>query len=336
MPGFSPFNSPQTSISSPNFLTGTSTQNGDLSDTPSGALPTRLTTSSPTHGPVDTDGSSLAPCMSNVDSKEENSPWSSAVGRATIGKSGRVIERLMAENDRLRREIKSEIASREELQKTLSTSKPRVDSLTTENDNLVQMRTVDLGVLSRRERKIEELKADLKAERVRRELAETKATELGRQRDEVTATAKREVEEARDREQHAITHAQILESSHKQLSAEYRQRTETITKTIRTLTAEREDDRRKYQRLDIVVDQMRQELESTKRANSQMAELFKSYRSESDRTLDEMVQEVQERELSGRKMGEEMQHVVGQMRWLMNLKRNVKNVDEGISMVSSH
>ncbi|KAK5240142.1 hypothetical protein LTR16_011060, partial [Cryomyces antarcticus] len=73
---------------------------------------------------------------------------------------------------------------------------------------------------------------------------------------------------------------------------------------------------------------MRQELESTKRANSQMAELFKSYRSESDRTLDEMVQEVQERELSGRKMGEEMQHVVGQMRWLMNLKRNVKNVDE--------
>jgi hypothetical protein len=45
--------------------------------------------------------------------------WSSAVGHATTnGKSGRVIERLMAENDRLKRELELQILRSQELERT--------------------------------------------------------------------------------------------------------------------------------------------------------------------------------------------------------------------------
>ena len=51
--------------------------------------------------------------------------WSSAVGHATTnGKSGRVIERLMAENDRLKRELELQILRSQELERNLETMRP--------------------------------------------------------------------------------------------------------------------------------------------------------------------------------------------------------------------
>ncbi|KAL9063333.1 MAG: hypothetical protein Q9157_008293, partial [Trypethelium eluteriae] len=83
--------------------------------------------------------------------ENSNSAWSSAVGRATTGKSGRVIERLMAENDRLRRELRAELSAREELQKRLETSRPITEALQVENSNLAAMRASDASVIARRE-----------------------------------------------------------------------------------------------------------------------------------------------------------------------------------------
>lgn len=48
--------------------------------------------------------SRTATCLAQAHSPTNENQWSSAVGHATTnGKSGRVIERLMAENDRLKR-----------------------------------------------------------------------------------------------------------------------------------------------------------------------------------------------------------------------------------------
>ena len=98
---------------------------------------------------------------------ESNSPaWSSAVGHATTsGKSGRVIERLMTENDKLKRDLNAQMIKCQELEKNLQTYRPQIEALRQENDNLSHARGVDSSLISRRDRKIEELRAELVAER---------------------------------------------------------------------------------------------------------------------------------------------------------------------------
>jgi hypothetical protein len=99
----------------------------------------------------------------NGELSPENAQWSSAVGHATTGgKSGRVIEKLMADSDRLKRELKEQVIKAEELQRSLQTYKPRIEALQTENENLSHARGVDQALLARRDRMIADLKEELK------------------------------------------------------------------------------------------------------------------------------------------------------------------------------
>src|SRR5580700_5788764 len=45
------------------------------------------------------------PIMEDTSSPDSSQQWSSAVGKANLGKSGRVIDRLMSENDMLKRDL---------------------------------------------------------------------------------------------------------------------------------------------------------------------------------------------------------------------------------------
>ncbi|KAI9657646.1 MAG: hypothetical protein M1821_002822 [Bathelium mastoideum] len=253
-----------------------------------------------------------------------NTPWSSAVGRATTGKSGRVIERLMAENDRLRRELRAELLAREELQKRLDTARPLNEALQVANGHLEAMRVSDEAVLARRERRIEELRGDLEAERGRREGAERRANEMVRLREEGATTAERKVAEAAERAKNATLQADLLEVSHKQLKGEYRQRTETLARGIQEATVARQEDKGRLQKLDVVLEQMRQELERANRVNEELRELVEGYGKESERKVRELGEDAEERDREGKRLREEMSEVVEKMRWVMGVKSNVK------------
>lgn len=78
---------------------------------------------------------------------ENESPatWSSAVGHATTaGKSGRVIERLMAENDRLKRELELQVLRVQELERNAQTYKPQIEAMREKIDSLSHV--CDAGV----------------------------------------------------------------------------------------------------------------------------------------------------------------------------------------------
>ena len=226
----------------------------------------------------------------------------------------------MAENDRLRRELKAEFLAREELQKRLETSKPITDALQVENSNLVAMRTSDQSVLSRRERKIDELKSDLEAERSRRETAERRANDMVRLREEGAVKAEREVADAAERARYATVQAEILEASHKQLRSEYKQRTETLARGIQEATVARDEDKGKLQRLDVVMDQMRQELERANRVNGELRSLVEEYGRKSEMRVKDLGEEAEERDREGKRLREEMVEVVEKMRWVMGVK----------------
>lgn len=252
----------------------------------------------------------------------ENAPWVGAIGRASLGKSGRVIERLMADIDKMKRELNAEIQHREEIERRGGADRSTITALRTENENLQQAKEVDAAMLRRRDRMVDELKADLDGERNRRKMFEDSHREMTRQRDEAIIKGERDVSKAEDIAKHATSHADVLGQSHKQLSAEYRQRTETLAKDLRNLTNERNDERGKVQRLDVVVEQIAQELDRAGKVNERLTDLFASHKEESDRKLKDMQDELDGNEKSEKALLIEAERVVGEARWLIAIGKN--------------
>ncbi|KAK3049844.1 mother-specific HO expression, partial [Teratosphaeriaceae sp. CCFEE 6253] len=71
---------------------------------------------------------------------------------------------------------------------------------------------------------------------------------------------------------HATVHAEILETSHKQLSAEYRVRREAWEKDLTDVQDRREHDRQRMAKLDVVYEQMRQENERTRKVQAELTQ----------------------------------------------------------------
>lgn len=249
-------------------------------------------------------------------------PWSSAVGHATTGgKSGRVIEKLMTDNDRLKRELKEQIIKGEELQRSLQVTKPRIDALQAENDNLTHARGVDNALLARRDRMIAELKADLQGERKRRELFEARSQVLETERDDAVEEKRRELQNLTESEKHATTHAAILETSHKQLSATYKQRLESTRKEVLALREFREEQEARLGRLDVVSEQMRQELERTKKVQGEMLGKWGELKAALTERIESVESESREDGERMRTLSAEMDTAVKQMKWVMGIER---------------
>lgn len=273
--------------------------------------------------PPNTDNAPPSPVSDNGSS----TPWSSAVGHATTGgKSGRVIEKLMTDNDRLKRELKEQIIKGEELQRSLQVTKPRMDALQAENDNLTHARGVDNALLARRDRMIAELKADLQGERKRRELFETRAQVLETERDEAVEEKRRELQTLMESEKHATTHAAILETSHKQLSTTYKTRLESTRKEVVALREHREEQEARLGRLDVVSEQMRQELERTRKVQGEMLAKWGELKSALEQRIESVEEESKEECERTRKLSGEMDTVVKQMKWVMGIGR-VRGLD---------
>ena len=230
----------------------------------------------------------------------------------------------MTENDKLKRDLNTQIIKCQELEKSLQTYKPQIEALRQENDNLSHARGVDSGLISRRDRKIEEMKAELVAERSRREQAEGVARTREREKEEVEEKCRREVGVLGESTKHATLHAEILETSHRQLAAEYRARAEAWRKDLGAVNEGKEQDRQRLARLDVVTEQMRQELERSRKLNGEIVEAWERMREEGERELQGLVDVGEKENERTRKLSMEMDQVVNKMRWVMNVRDNVK------------
>ena len=249
--------------------------------------------------------------------------WSSAVGHATLnGKSGRVIERLMAENDRLKRELELQILRSQELERNLETMRPQIEGLRTENDNLKHANSMDGTILARRDRKIEQLKAEVATERSRREASDQLARRLERQNEESQDTARRDVQLAQEEAKHATTHASVLEQSHRQLSSEYRQRAERWQKDIAVLQAQIKINNDKYDRLDVIGEHMRIETDRARQTQEEMAEQWDKYQKAHEEWKAALDDVANFENGKMRKLSEDMETITNKMKWVMSLQNS--------------
>ncbi|KAA6409727.1 MAG: hypothetical protein FRX48_06339 [Lasallia pustulata] len=254
-------------------------------------------------------------------------PWSSAVGRATTGKSGRVIERLMADNDRLQRELTLSNAKNEEEAKRSEWAKSTLESLRATNENLHAMQEVDKAALLRKDRKIEELRADLEAEKARRAQAENETRETVRERDEAVGKFKKQIMEEKEVARKSTSQYEILSSSWRSLDDGYRRRTQKLKADVKDISHKREEDVQKIEQLEIVVEQLKRESEKMAKVKEQVLRDFEDYKREKEAGMREIRKRAERNESANEEALGEMNRVMGEMKYVINIKRDVRGAE---------
>ena len=257
--------------------------------------------------------------------------WSAAVGRATTGKSGRVIEKLMGDNDRLQREKTLATVKLEEEVKRGESARSALESLQVSNAHLVSIHETDKTFISKKDRRIEELRADLEAERLRREKAERETRESRRERDEVVDTLRQEAAEDRQQAQRANAQYEVLSKAWRSLEGGYEKQTVSLKADVKSLQNEIGNDRGKLAKLEVILEQLTQEGDKSRKTKEKLSTDFQAYKSEQEAGVKCIRQRAEENNIVHDRTLEKLENLLGQMRFVVNMHRDGHHDgDEGI------
>jgi len=241
-----------------------------------------------------------------LSSQPPSPPHQSGVGPGR-GNHGKAIDRLTADNDRLRRELRAEKAAREEADERLRSSKTIIESLRSREDNLNQNSSSNQFLLERRDRKIAELKEQLAAEVARRESAEQRTRDATALLDSTLAEAKRNIARAQE---HAMRE-QASATAYKDGFTRLRSHVDGIEKAQRTQNKQHIERLSKadtnIQALESVCDNQRRELERSEESVEAMKQTLSMYKKQ-NAAMD--------------KLQHEMEEVRDRMQWVMRLQQS--------------
>lgn len=298
-------------------------------DTPSRPAPanSRRFQSEPLSGGNGVDHASASPPAVGTPQGDHESPWSSAVGRATTGKSGRVIERLMADNDRLRREKNLVEVRLEEEAKRSDSARSAMEGLRSTNENLTSIHESDKSLVGKRDRKLEEMKLELEAERQRREKAETETKDTRRERDEAVGGLKKEFIVAKEQAQRATTQYDVISKSFRSLDDNYSRQVRKLKAEMKLLEDDLAADKQNLASIHTVMEHYRNESERAQDAKDRLKETFEAYKNEAEQGMKSIREEAERNAAINDRTQQEMQQVMGEMRYVISVKQNVKSLE---------
>lgn len=248
------------------------------------------------------------------------------LGRTPTGKSGRVIERLMAENDRLRRELKVETTARAEERKAREAILQSRDSLQSTNDILVHQTNIDKRSLEKRDRKIEELKNERDTERQLRTAAERDLRQVQSEGDAELQNLRQELVLASTLREKALSQYEALASGWKRLDENYRTKVEEMRRKLDDMLNERAKDQALLKRLDITAEQQRQEVEKMRHAKAKVTQRFEECMELAEAGIKDIRARAERLDVEAAKSLESTQKVLGDMRRVMNIKEFVTTI----------
>ena len=245
----------------------------------------------------------------------ESVPWSSAIGHAGTGKSGRVIERLQGDIDRLRREKQLLTTRLEETEKETETLKTRNQSLQDRTSNYEQSHDANLRQLARRERQVEELREELRKERLKTTNAEVQAAAASSNEEiwRKQASQAKALAVQKEVEYETIVACRKVDYDRHQSGLD------KIKSGFDTLLWRQEEDLDKQKKLEIIAEQQRQTITQLEDLTRKLTTNFKAYRHEIDTAISELRHTADQNDLAVAQKLDEMTEVTGRMRWVMNV-----------------
>jgi chromosome segregation ATPase len=250
----------------------------------------------------------------------EPAPWSSAVGHASTGKSGRVIERLQGEIDRLNRDLHLLKARLDDSEKARETLITRNSYLQDRNSNYEQSQEASSRQLQRKERMIDELRDSLLKEKLRVVAAEETAKTASANEEEWRneASQSHSLAAQKETEYATIMTCRNLENERHQSALTQ------LQDSFQTLLRDRTQDHEGYERLQLIAEQQSQTITQLHEVNKKTNIIFSSYKAGIDAEIASLKQHVNSNDVNLHAKLDEMTEVTGRMKWLMAVERDVK------------
>ncbi|KAI1364438.1 hypothetical protein F5Y08DRAFT_212097 [Xylaria arbuscula] len=261
-------------------------------------------------------------------SGREGSPqWDGAVGKAGLGKTGRVINKLVSDNEVLKRDLKIERLKAEESKQAAKLVEDKMERMISDYESRLLEASVTKTLLSRKERQVEHLQSSVELEKKRTADAQERERTW---RDEMESTrrdTKVQVEEAN-------SHAALMEGRYNAISSHWKDQGEEVKRAmttmdgrIKSLVDERQKDDEKINVLRDLCDQQDVNIRDLRRQRDEISEQFEAYKREQEAALRAIKENARKREEEQLTTIEETKQVLGQLKWALNVKRNVRGAE---------
>ncbi|KAI0484893.1 hypothetical protein GGR56DRAFT_48822 [Xylariaceae sp. FL0804] len=257
--------------------------------------------------------------------REDSPQWDSAVGKAGLGKTGRVINKLVSDNEALKREIKLEKLKAEESKQAAKLVEDKLERMAADYESRLLEANVNKTLLSRKERQVEHLQSTVETEKKRTADAQAREQTWRTEMEKSRRDTKVQIEEAN-------SHAALMEGRYNAISSHWKDQGQEVKRSvtkmngrIQTLVEEREQDDDKINVLRDLCDQQDSNIQDLRKQKEAMSQQFEAYKRDQEAALADIKRRAQEREEEQTKTIEETKEVLGQLKWALQVKQNVKD-----------
>lgn len=268
-------------------------------------------------------GPERSAAKANADGQDDPS-FDSAVGKAALGKTGRVMNKLISENEALKRDLRIEKLNSEESRREAKLLQDKMERMVADYESRLLEANVTKTLLARKERQVEGLQGVIELEKKRTSDAQSRERtwkdEMEKMRDETT----RKVEDA-------TTQAALMEGRYNAISSHWRDQGEEVKrattkmgKEVASLVAERKKDDEKITTLRELCDQQDGNIKDLLQQKDALARQFEAYKKEQEALLQNIKTNASKTEADQERMLREAKETLDKLRWALNIKENVK------------
>lgn len=269
-----------------------------------------------------------APSDLSPDGADSQTPavngWDSTIGKAGLGKTGRVINKLVSDNEALKRDIKIERLRADEAKQTARLLEDKMDRMSSDYEGRLLEANVTKTLLARKERQVESLQAAVELERHKASSALERERMWKDEMEKVRAEAKQKVEEA-------TNYAALMEGRYNAITSHWREQGEEVKKAVSTMKSEvdqlleeRRRDDEKISTLREVCDQQDGNIRELTRQKEEIAAKFEAYKAEQEEALREIKAQAKRREEEQEAVIGQSREVLDKLKWALGVKENVK------------
>ena len=262
----------------------------------------------------------------NSTTHDGNEIWSAAVGPATAaGKSGRVIERLMGDVDRLRRDLRLVTAKYEEEQRRSESVREKLESLQDKNANLEVICDTTKTALARRDRRIDDLKVALENETILQKRVEAEKRDISVAAEEARVLHEKVIVQEKELALYATSQYEFLKKAFKDVEVRYNDQFTKLQEDIVGLRRLRQLDQQRFEALDAVCSELRVDQGRLNEVNQRILEVYKDYRKATEEAVGSFAEKAKRDGLVNEEVYQEMKRTIGQMKYIMNVKRDLRD-----------
>ena len=275
--------------------------------------------------------SSLSPPTTNADpggggndpSATEANGWDNSVGKAGLGKTGRVINRLVSDNEALKRDIQIERLRAEESRQAARLLEDKLERVVSDYESRLLETNVTKTLLARKERQVASLQDAVELERKRAVDAAGRERVWKDEMEKARADAKKRVDEA-------TTHAALCEGRYNAISSHWREQGDEVKRSmgkmreeVKVLVVERKKDDEKIETLRELCDQQDGNIRELTRQREEIEAQFERYKREQEEGLKAIKTRADEREREQERMLMEAKEALDKLRWALNVKEKI-------------